>query len=542
MDEHPWQRWGDPARRPTLPRRAERLLRSELGLTGRSREPVALGDVHLPESRLSDALRERFGRIVGPDRVRTGREARVRRAAGASYLDLVRLRTGALVDAPDAVLAPGSHEEVRELLELCAAERVAVVPFGGGTSVVGGVAPLREQFPTLVSLDLQRMDRLVEVDPESLTATFQPGMTGPAAEEALAGHGLTLGHFPQSFERATIGGYVATRSAGQASTGYGRIDDLVEGLRVATPSGDLDLGRAPRSAAGPDLRALLVGSEGALGVITEVTLRVHRAPATRRYEGWSLPTFTAGATAFRALVQGGMAPDVARLSDEEETRVTLAQVDGAKGTAVRGWLRLRGHASGSLVIVGFEGGDRLVSRRRRHASAVLRGHGGICLGQATGEAWRHGRFSGPYLRDELLDRGALVETLETATSWSRLVDVYRTTAAALHAGFAEQGTPGLVLCHISHLYPTGASLYFTVLAPAKRGGEVAQWQALKRRAGDAIAGAGATITHHHAVGADHLPWMRAEVGDVGLAALRAVKDRLDPVGILNPGKLIPGDR
>jgi alkyldihydroxyacetonephosphate synthase len=378
----------------------------------------------------------------------------------------------------------------------------------------------------VIALDLARLDALVEVDPISLTATLQAGVTGPRAEELLAEHGLTLGHMPQSFERATIGGYAATRSAGQLSTGWGRFDALVEHLRAITPAGDLDLGRAPGSAAGPDLRQLLLGSEGALGVITEVTVRVRPVPAVRWHEGWRVADLATGIDVLRALAQRGPAPDLARLSDETETALGVAT--GGEGDEVAG---------GCLLLLGWESDADDVQRRLAGARAVLEAAGAEPLGEAAAEAWRHGRFRAPRLRDELLGLGVLVETLETATTWRDLAALHATVAGTLRT--ALEGANPIVGCHVSHLYPAGASLYFTVLARRDAGDPVGQWQRAKSSVMDALAGARATLTHHHAVGADHAPWLVAEDGELGVDLLRAVKARVDPTGILNPGKLLP---
>jgi alkyldihydroxyacetonephosphate synthase len=411
------------------------------------------------------------------------------------------------------------------VLGVCAAHRLAVVPFGGGTSVVGGVTPLRGGLVGVVALDLRRLARLVSVDTESLTATMQAGLRAPDAEELLAAHGLTIGHFPQSFEHASIGGFAATRSAGQASSGYGRFDEVIVALKVATPVGTLDLGRAPASAAGPDLRELFVGSEGALGVITEVTLRVHRVPDVQLDEAWVFGDFASGTAALRELAQSDAEPTVTRLSDEVETAINAA-VSGESGSGV----------TGCLAITCYEGTADAVEARRAAATRILDAAGGTRLDGPTG--WRAGRYHGPYLRDALLDVGALAETLETATSWSNLRTLYEAVRDAVIATLSAAGTPPLVLCHISHVYPSGASLYFTVVCAAAAD-PVAQWAAAKQAAGDAIVAARGTITHHHAVGTDHRPWMAAEIGDLGVAVLRAVKATVDPVGILNPGKLVP---
>ncbi len=544
--------WGEPGAGPSLPEHAVEFLRSAVGVSGEVvSTPVALEAVRLREPALDGAVRARLEEVVGSGHVRDDRSARVLRCRGKSYLDLLAQRAGCCEDAPDTVVAPESHEQVAAVLAACAEAGVAVVPFGGGTSVVGGLEPLRGDFAALVSLDLGRMDGVLAVDERSLTATLGPGLRLPEADRLLAAHGLTLGHVPQSYEWATVGGCVATRSSGQTSTGLGAIDANLAGVRLATPAGELAARALPASAAGPDLRQLVAGSEGALGVITAATLRVHPVPSERRYEGWVVAGFEAGCEALRALAQAGLAPDVARLSDEDETRTALAfaganrlaraaihtrAVGGPAGLASRGrvqggpaGLASRGRANGGpcLLVCGWEGDVR---RRRSEAVRRLRSAGARSLGQRPGRAWLASRFAGPYVRDDLLDRGVMVETLETAAPWSRLAAVHAAVRAAL---------PGMLVgCHVSHLYPTGASLYFTVLGPRDDGDPAGQWRAAKAAATDALLAAGGTLTHHHAVGRDHAPWMEAEVGALGLGALRAVKERCDPAGVMNPGKLL----
>jgi alkyldihydroxyacetonephosphate synthase len=399
--------------------------------------------------------------------------------------------------------------------------------------VVGGLAAARSGYAGVVALDLARMDRLVAVDPESRVAEFQPGLRAPEAERLLGGHGLTLGHFPQSYEYATLGGFAAARSSGQASAGYGRFDDMVVGLTAATPAGTLELGRAPKSAAGPDLRQLVLGSEGAFGVITSLRVRVRPAPAERRYEGWRFGSFQEGTAALRALAQDGPLPTVLRLSDETETMVGLARPDRlGQAAGPEGEADGPGGGAGCLMIAGFEGAS--VAGARAGAASVLAGLGGRPLGEEPGRAWERGRFSAPYLRDALLAAGATVETLETAAFWSGLPRLYHAVRAALRDAL---GSP-LVMCHVSHVYETGASLYFTVVT-AQHGDPVEQWARAKRAATAAIAEAGGTVSHHHGVGRDHREAYAAEVGPVGVEILRAVKARLDPEGVLNPGILIP---
>jgi alkyldihydroxyacetonephosphate synthase len=536
-----WWGWGDPARGEDLPPHVLDFLRAELGVSGEPTPPARLEELELPDSTLSKAARRGLAEVVGEEWLREDRLTRVTHAAGKGYPDLVRLRAGHAAPAPDVVAYPATAAEVQALLNRCAEREVAVVPFGGGTSVVGGVEPLRDGMDAVVSLDLGRMATLDGVDERSLTADFGPGMRGPQVEAALAARGLTLGHFPQSFEYATVGGWVATRSAGQASTGYGSIEKLVCGLRCVTPAGDFDLPAVPATAAGPGLRQLLVGSEGSLGVITQATLKIRPRPRERRYEGWMFRTFEDGVEAFRTLEQRGVRPDVARLSDEQETRLSLALAggDSLKQRAGLGYMRVRGYAGGCIVVLGFEGERTDVARRAALAARLLRRAGGLSLGASPGRAWERGRYEGPYLRDALLGHGVMAETLETAHEWSRLLELYRAVSAAIAGALEARGTPGLVMCHVSHLYPSGASLYFTFLARQERGAELDQWRAVKTAACDAIVGAGGTITHHHAIGRDHVPWMSREIGELGVEALRSLKERLDPAGILNPGKLLP---
>jgi alkyldihydroxyacetonephosphate synthase len=407
--------------------------------------------------------------------------------------------------------------------------------------VVGGVERLRGAHDGVIALDMGRMGRALDLDEASLTVTVQAGARARGLERWLAARGLTLGHFPQSFEHVTLGGCAATRSAGQASTGYGRFERMVKGLRMSSPTGDVELAALPASAAGPSLRELVVGSEGTLGVIDELSLRVRPAPAERIYEGAFFESFAAGALALRELAQRHAAPDVARLSDEAETRMSLALAGagGVRGRLGRAYLGVRGYAHGCLAIFGFEGDPDEVGDRRRRALALVRRHGGLTVGRSPGEAWLESRFAAPYLRDELLTHGAMVETLETATQWSNLQALHRRVGGTIEQALRACGTPGLVMCHVSHLYDTGASLYFTFLARRLQGEELAQWHAVKAAASAAIVEGGGTITHHHAVGRDHAPWMDAEVGREGIRALRALKAELDPSGIMNPGKLLP---
>jgi len=519
-----WARWGDPAEAAPLPEAARGLVELAFG-PAREQATVPLAEVQVPDSTLTDEHVAALRGLLGDEHVHLDHDTRVRHTRGKSTPDLLRMRAGDATDAPDAVLTPGTHDEVAAVIAWCSEQKVALVPFGGGTSVVGGLVATRAGYAGVVALDLRRLDRLVSVDAESGTAVLEAGLLGPEAEALLAEHGLTLGHFPQSFEYASIGGFAATRSSGQASSGYGRFDALVLGLTVATPLGTLELGSAPATAAGPDLRQLVLGSEGAFGVITSVTVKVRPVPADKVYDAWRFGSFAEGSTALRTLAQEGIAPTVLRLSDENETAINLAKPDEVGGES----------AGGCLLLAGFEGTPAAVAVRRVAVTERLEQLGGTALGEEGGQAWAAGRYHGPYLRDSMLDVGVLVETLETASFWSRLPAVYAAVTGALKGALGE-GT--LVLCHISHVYENGASLYFTVAA-SQDGDGLAQWAGAKAAATTAMVEAGATITHHHAVGRDHLPWLDREVGPVGVEMLRAVKQRVDPRGVLNPGILVP---
>lgn len=523
-----WDAWGVRSGHKPLSDQIRGLLREVFGVSGETVAHRDEGDAPLREPVLAPARRAGLAAVVGSDNLSTDHGDRLRHAGGKSTIDLLRRRAEGPQDAPDAVVFPADHAEVLAVLAYCAEHGVAVIPFGGGTSVVGGLTPIRGRFDTVIALDLHRLDGLLAVDETSATATFGAGVTGPRVEELLAAHGLSLGHFPQSFEFASIGGFAATRSSGQASAGYGRFDDMVQRLRIATPTGDMLLGRAPASAAGPDLRELFVGSEGALGVITEVTVRVHPVPETTVYQAWSFPDFATGASALREVAQTGAGPTVLRLSDEVETSLNLARATESGGAKV----------SGCLAVTTIEGTAGHVESRRAELEPLLRAAGGAALGEKPAQEWAHGRFSAPYLRDALLDTGVLCETLETATSWSDLAAVKEQVTGALMHALSEQQTPPVVMCHISHTYPTGASLYFTVIA-AMTDNPVGQWRIAKDAASETIMASGATLTHHHAVGMDHRPWLTQEVGELGVRVLRAVKQEVDPTGILNPEKLLP---
>jgi alkyldihydroxyacetonephosphate synthase len=506
-------------------------------------EPVPLEAVELPDSRLRPP--KRFAEMFSDDRY-----DRVAHALGKAYRDVVRGFRGEFPNPPDLVAYPESAEDVDIVLNFCADEGAAAIPYGGGTSVVGGVEPrIAEDYGGVVTLDLRRMDRVLEVDAISKAARIQAGTTGPHLEEQLREHGLTLRHFPQSFEYSTLGGWIATRAGGHFATLYTHIDDLVESIRAVTPQGDWESRRLPGSGAGPSPDRMLVGSEGILAVITDAWVRVRERPTFKLSVGVAFDGFSAGATAVREISQSGLNPSNCRLLDAVESDTTSA---GPPGKA--------------LLVLGFESSHHPVDEPMSIALDAARAHGGE-PGEIKGtreeqpgpssrrdapapseagddpvNAWRHAFLFAPYLRDLLIACGVLSDTFETAITWDRFPDFHaevmetaqRAVAAASPSG---RGEPR-VSCRFTHVYPDGPAPYYTVLAPARRGEEVAQWDEIKAAVSDAVIDAGGTITHHHAVGRDHRPWYDRQRPDAFADALRAAKRDLDPQAILNPGVLI----
>ena len=540
--EMPLWGWGDLEHERILPGPAQAMIEARLGELRPPAAPMQIEEFDPPTANLADSAAQQIIEIVGAEHCDSSIEARLLRSVGKSYPDLLRMRLGQPESVCDLVVRPQNNETLLGLLNFCSEQRIAVVPFGGGTSVVGGVTPGSAGFNGSISIDLGGFNSVEHIDERSLRATLGAGLTAPAAEAALNERGLTIGHFPQSFEYATIGGFAATRSSGQASTGYGRFDSNVLGLDLVTPTGILSSSASPGTAAGPDLREVAIGSEGAFGVITRLDLQVARLPERTVDRAWVVRSFDAGCEILRLLEQHGCAPSVSRLSDSAETAVSLGMAASSRGGRLVGrYARLRGGDDVCLLITGFEGSAQTVESDFARASAILRGHGAVSLGAAPGKAWRKGRFHGPYLRDVLMERGLLVDTLETSTDWSNLRHLHGAVRDAISGSLAAYGGSPVVMCHVSHLYRTGASLYFTFIGNqpgVEADGAVAAWQAVKSAACDAIVQSGGTITHHHAVGSDHRPWMVDEVGPLGVSVLAAIKRQLDPAGIMNPGKLI----
>jgi alkyldihydroxyacetonephosphate synthase len=448
--------------------------------------------------------------------------------------------------APDVVVYPRDEGGVAAVLRLAAGAGMAVVPTGGCTSVVGGVEPRPAPGQAgVIALDTTRLDALLRLDEQSGLATFQAGIDGPALERVLLERGLTLGHYPQSFEHSTLGGWIATRSSGQFSDRYGGIEDLVVSVRVVTPEGVLRTALVPRSATGPDLNALVLGSEGILGVIVEATVRVRRRSAVSEVRGLLLRGFEDGVGLVRQARRSEIPLSMVRLSNGPETALLeLLRRDPARrldtsalGLALAGRL---GWGEGRCVLLyAAEGEPRDLRRTFARLRGTTRGRRTLRLGAGPGRSWQRDRFRTPYLRDWLLDHGVAVDTLETAMPWSRVVEGQRRISRALHTTLSRHADGGLAMAHLSHAYLDGACLYFTVMYPLDPEAGLAQWHAIKREATDAVLEAGGTLSHHHGIGHDHASWMGEEKGTLGLFTLRASRDAVDPQGIMNPGKLLP---
>ena len=453
---------------------------------------------------------------------------RASHAYGKSYRDIVRAFRGRFDHAPDVVAHPRDAGEVEALLDWCASRGAAAIPYGGGTSVVGGVeAALGDGYAGAVTIDVGRLDRVLEVDRSSRAALIQAGASGPVLEDQLRAHGLTLRHFPQSFQLSTLGGWIATRAGGHFATLYTHIDDLVESITAVTPAGTIETRRLPGSGAGPSPDRMLLGSEGILGVITEAWVRLQERPSHKSSAAVTFSDFATGAEAVRALSQSGLHPANCRLLDPGEAALTGASADGA------------------LLVLGFESAhhpvepwmDAALELAGDHGGQVSRRGGGREGGDSVG-TWRDVFLRAPYLRDTFVACGVISETFETAITWDRFAELHASVTAATEGALRETCGAGRVMCRFTHVYPDGPAPYFTVLAPARRGSELEQWDAIKAAASEAIIAGGGTITHHHAVGRDHRPWYDRQRPPAFAAALRAAKAALDPAGVLNPGVLI----
>jgi alkyldihydroxyacetonephosphate synthase len=535
-----WNGWGDDTISPQLPGSAARFLEQVLG-PGKPPHDATLAQVveRVPESRLSAHPTH----PIHPSHplVTTDPAERLRHARGQSLPDWVALRSGRIDRFPDGVAYPQHAEDVAALLAWAASVGARVIPYGGGTSVAGHINPPMGEAPVL-TVDMRHMNRLRAFDEVSELASFEAGVAGPDLEAHLRARGYTLGHFPQSFEYSTLGGWVATRSSGTQSLGYGRIEQRFAGGQLVSPVGTLDLPVFPASAAGPDLREIVLGSEGRMGIITEATVKVSPLPEIEAFHAVFFPSWEQGVTAARTLLQSGLPLAMVRLSTPRETETNLMLAGHRRViAALEGYLAVRGAgAEKCMMVVGFSGRETVVEVARKEVMAITAKHQGVHLGQPLGRQWHKSRFRTPYLRNTLWQEGYAIDTVETATIWNNVPEMVTAVEAALAGPLTEEDERVHVFTHLSHLYRHGASVYTTYLfrLAADPDETLARWQRLKMAASQAIVGCGGTISHQHGVGRDHLRYLAAEKGATGIATLRALCAHFDPAGMMNPGKLV----
>jgi alkyldihydroxyacetonephosphate synthase len=502
--------------------------------------------VRLPEAIRHAGFLTDLRLCMRTDQIRDSRRERVIHTYGKGFRDLFRLRRGMAEGAPDLVLYPENENEIVMTLRAAASHDVVIIPFGGGSNIAGCLER-SDSRRMVVSLDMRHMRRVLAVDVDSLTARIEAGVFGPDLEEQLNGYGLTLGHFPDSFLHSTLGGWIATRSAGMQSDKYGKIEDMVMALRMVTPAGVLATRVVPKSSNGIDVNHLCIGSEGTLGVITEATMRVHPRAGARRTHGYLFLNFEAGVQAMRECVRKECVPSMVRLSDPDKTalslsfRPPLSRLSQAVTKVMKGYLKVKGFDSARtcLMLSTFEGTKSGVARQHSEVTAIYRRFGAFDLGPGSGKSFESTKYDFPHIRDFLLDRGVTSDVSETSTIWSNIIPLYEGATSALRDAIAQSGVRPWVGCHISHTYHSGASLYLTFACKQQDGKEMQQYLRAKRAAQQSFMDHGATLSHHHAVGTEHLPWLTDDISPVGVLAVAAIKGGLDPDNIMNPGRLRP---
>ncbi len=511
---------------------------------------MAFEDLQVPAPMVGDDVLATLRNALGDQYVLVDDRERVVHTYGKSLRDLIRLRRGDLPRVPDVVVYPADEEQVRAVVECAVMADAVLIPFGGGSNISGSLHPPVGETRPVISVDMGRMNRVLDIDEDSGLARVQAGVHGPHLEEQLADRGWTMGHFPDSFTHSTLGGWVATRSSGMQSDKYGDIADIARGLRVVRPDGVLTLRPLPSTSTGPSVREMLIGSEGRLGVITEVTVQVHRTPAHRDILAYLFPSWEAGVAAMQAISVSEASPSVTRVSDAGETRFSFAtkKDTGGKGLSAKAQdvlmstLRRRGWNldEACLSFIGFEGTAATVTREKAQVLRIVARHGGIPLGKGPGKLYDQKKFDTPYIRDFLLDRGAAADVSETAAPWSRLQTVYTNTVAAAHRAFAELGVTGWIMCHLSHSYHSGACLYFTFAFTHGQEDPLGEYQLVKGAVQQAFVDSQGTLSHHHAVGTEHSPWLGQDISPAGVGLLTGLFDSADPGRNFNPGKIVPG--
>ncbi len=546
-----WWGWGEPdiafthEDKPALRGFIERVLGVDIAQP--TTRPPRFEELDVPAPRLPDPLRAALEAAVGAEHVSTDAHDRVVHARGKALRDLVLTRRGDLGRVPDVVVRPGSEEAVAGVLRAVLDADAVVIPFGGGTNISGSLEAPADEGRPVVSVDMGRLNRVLEIDERSRIARVQAGILGPDLEAQLNARGWTAGHFPDSFTHSTLGGWIATRSSGMQSDKYGDIADLTRAVRVVTPAGVLATRPVPSTSTGPSVREMVLGSEGRLGIITEAWIHVHPVPERRIILGYLLPDWPRALEAMRVIAESEATPSVTRVSDARETRFSFATrrsptlLDRAKSSALQALLKRRGidPERMCLAFVGYEGSPAHVDRQRRAVGRIVSRYGGLCVGASPGQLYDQKKFDTPYIRDFLLDRGVPADVSETSAPWSGLQPLYDAVIAAAEGAFARLGVRGYIMCHLSHSYHAGACLYFTFAhRPSGDRDALEEYDEIKRAVQQAFVDHGGTLSHHHAVGTEHAAWLEQDLSPAGAALLRGLFQAVDPGRNLNPGKIV----
>ncbi len=555
-----WNGWGDPDKeyqvfsKPALfPFLMKYLGVSQKDYTARKSK----NEVVLPKANINLPFMNAVQEFLSQEQIATDDETRLVHLYGKSYRDLIRLRNLQFGTPPDAVLYPKSHQEVEKIVAAAILNSVALIPFGGGTNIVGGVEVMKKgngtPYTMAATLNMQQMNQILSIDASSLTARIQAGMLGPDIETALNAKGFSLGHFPDSFEFSTLGGWLATRSAGMQSDTYGKIEDMAISIKIVTPKGTIETPLVPKGSTGPDFNHMIIGSEGVLGVITEAVMQIHKL-TKEEYLGILFPSFTSGVAAIQQCVQNNLTLTTMRLSNQSETALGFALRSSPplktykdimhqfKQKIALGFLKkFKGLdiESTCLMIIGIDQSTPDFSNTKAQILKILKSHGGINLGSGIGQHWYKGKYDYPYIRDFCMDYSITVDVTETSTLWSNVMPMYEAVKERMEKALANESHPGYLGCHLSHSYQSGACLYFTFGKKTAAGNELNDYHRLKGIIVDEILKWKGALSHHHAIGYEHLPWYRDYVGDTSVEALKGLKSALDPLGICNPGKLIP---
>lgn len=509
--------------------------------------PIEFDDLEVPAPVISEAALGRLRDALGAEHVVVDDLDRIVHTYGKSLRDLLRLRGNVLPRVPDVVVYPGSEEDVVAVVGLALELDAVVIPFGGGSNISGSLEPQVAETRPVISIDMGRLGALISIDETANLARIQAGAQGPDIEKQLAARGWTLGHFPDSFTHSTLGGWVATRSSGMQSDKYGDIADITRGLRVVRPDGVLVVRPVPSTSTGPSVREMILGSEGRLGVITEVTVQVHRIPANRVILGYLFPNWDAGLAAMHDIAVSDATPSVTRVSDARETAFSFATQKASRGikskvtSTLMSVLEKRGWDLDQVCLsfIGYEGASEHVARQKKLVGRIVRRHGGILVGKGPGRLYDQKKFDTPYIRDYLLDRGAAADVSETAAPWSELRRLYDATVAAANKAYAELGVKGWIMCHLSHSYHAGACLYFTFAFRHDGVDPVAQYDVVKKAIQQSFVDTAGTLSHHHAVGTEHSQWLREDISPAGVTLLEGLLSSADPGSNFNPGKILP---